>query len=279
MKITKSFLKWAGGKSQSINFLDWYIHNREDFSPTITGRFIEPFVGSGVVFMNMDFKEYIISDVNKDLTNIYNLLKENGETFIQECKLLFKKENNIEEVYYSIRKQFNETKDIVKRASFFVYLNRHGFNGLCRYNKSGKFNVPFGRYTNVNFPENAFKTVIKKLNNVNIYNQSFEKTIALANQNDVIYADPPYVPMSDTAAFTDYSATGFNMEQQKLLVKLAEESKCRFLISNHDNEVTRELYKNADRIETKEVSRFISADGDSRKKVTELLAIYNRSIK
>ncbi len=89
--------------------------------------------------------------------------------------------------------------------------------------------------------------------------------------------DPPYVPLSDTASFTDYSTDGFSMEQQKLLAKLAESSECRFLISNHDTEVTRELYKNADRIETREVSRFISADGDSRKKVTELLAIYNRS--
>lgn len=282
--MTKSFLKWAGGKSQSIDLLQKKIY-QVDFSvfphPTsMTGTFIEPFVGSGVVFMNIEACDYIINDVNDDLTNLYRILKTDGLSFIEECEYLFQEQNNTQEQFSQLRHTFNSLNGKKGqerlRASLFLYLNRHCFNGLCRYNKSGEFNVPYGKYEKVYFPKKELQVAIDKLKRVTIFNESYEKVFLHAKVGDVIYCDPPYVPLSNTASFTDYAKTGFSMDQQKLLAKLAEEAPCLTLISNHDNDITRELYNNADEIITKEVSRFISASSDSRKPVTELLAIYHR---
>lgn len=274
----KAFLKWAGGKSRSLSLIESEVYSSNTlFSELRIGRFIEPFVGSGVVFLNIEADEYIINDINKDLTNLYETIKTNGDKFISECKKLFTSGVNNEEDYYNLRIKFNNTEDVLDRSVLFMYLNRHCFNGLCRYNKSGEFNVPFGRYNSVHFPEKALNTAINRLDKATIYNKSFEKVIALAEADDVVYCDPPYVPISDTASFTDYTSDGFTMGQQKLLAKIAEESRCKFLISNHDTEITRELYKNADYIIDKKVNRFISAKASSRVQVSELLAVYERN--
>jgi DNA adenine methylase len=276
--MSKPFLKWAGGKSQSLAFLQYHMCERTvlgGITNTIEGRFIEPFVGSGVVFMNMNAGEYVINDINTDLVLIYKALQANGEEFIEMCEELFIPENNHQEKYNSLREEFNntDTKDI-RRGALFVYLNRHGFNGLCRYNKSGGFNVPFGKYDSVSFPKENLTKAIDKLKGVIIFNRSFEEIMAMTVPGDVCYLDPPYVPMSSTASFTDYATTGFTYEDQKILARAAEESEAKIFISNHDNEVTRELYKNATEIITTEVTRFISADASSRGTVRELLAIY-----
>lgn len=277
--MIKSFLKWAGGKSQSIRFLHEHMCMRNGYLNGITdfieGRFIEPFVGSGVVFMNVFAESYVINDINTDLVLIYKALQTSGEEFIAACEELFIPENNTPERYNELREEFNSTdiKDI-RKGALFIYLNRHGFNGLCRYNKSGGFNVPFGKYDVVGFPKENLKKAVSKLKNVIIFNRPFEDIIEMAGVGDTIYCDPPYVPMSATASFTDYAQTRFEYTDQEKLARLAEESKARIFISNHDNAVTRELYKNADEIVEIEVNRFISADKDSRKPVKELLAIY-----
>lgn len=279
MKTTKSFLKWAGGKSQSIGLIQEHVYSDVPFfKENRVKRFIEPFVGSGVVFLNITADEYIISDVNEDLINIYKILKKDNTYFIDECRKLFKEKFNNEDEYYKLRTKFNQTTDTFERAVIFIYLNRHCFNGLCRFNKSGGFNVPFGRYTTINFPERALNVASVKLQKVTVYKQSFEDTMSLAKEGDIIYLDPPYVPLSGTASFTDYSTDGFSMKQQELLAKLIEEAPCKCLVSNHDTPITRELYKNASVIETKSVSRFISAKANSRNAACELLAVYNKGI-
>ena len=113
-----------------------------------------------------------------------------------------------------------------------------------------------------------------KLERTKIYNQSFEKTFELAKENDTIYNDPPYVSLSETSNFTEYSAGGFTDQDQFKLALLAEESKAKVLISNHDTKFSREIYKNAKNIKELLVTRFISADGDKRKPVKELLVTY-----
>jgi DNA adenine methylase len=268
-KTNKAFLKWAGGKTQSLDFLLSYMRN--DFqSPK---RFMEPFVGSGIVFSNIDAGKYVINDVNSDLINIYKLLKEDKEPFIAESKALFLK-NNDEENYYRLREEFNNSKDSFVRSTIFLYLNRHCFNGLCRYNKSGRFNVPFGKYKSVHFPEKELRAYSKRLINAEILCGDFEEVFKLATPEDIIYCDPPYLPISKTSDFTDYNTGGFSLENQLRLVKFAEQAPCRVLISNHDTEMSRELYKKAKVIKTKQINRFISAKATSRKKVCELLAIY-----
>jgi len=267
--MNKSFLKWAGGKTQSLNFLSGNIGR-------VKGRFIEPFVGSGVVMLNIPAAGYILGDNNKDLINVYNNLTCGGTNFIKEVRSYLSGDFNLAECFYEFRDKFNNSISEIERAVLFIYLNRHCFNGLCRFNKSGKFNVPFGKYKTIYFPEKELIFFREKLVMCDTYCQSFEKTMSLAKQEDVIYCDPPYVPLSKTASFKDYSVGGFTEEQQILLAKLAEESSCKTLISNHDTDFTREIYKNANEIKIKKVSRFISAKASSRQPVYELLAIYNK---
>lgn len=265
--MDKAFLKWAGGKSQSLDFL---LENIGE----VKGKFIEPFVGSGVVALNIG-APCIIGDYNLDLINLYKTLKED-DTFIEGLRAYFSGEFNNSESFYSLRAKFNNSSSREERSALFVYLNRHCFNGLCRYNKSGGFNVPFGKYKTVHFPEKELLKFKHKLSEWDILHNSYEETIKLATPEDVIYNDPPYVPLSLTSYFTDYSVGGFTEEQQRSLAHLAERSECRVLISNHDTEFTREIYKNANCIKTKGVNRFISAKAGGRKIIHELLAIYDK---
>jgi len=267
--MTKSFLKWAGGKRQSLHMII-------KISGYFTGRFIEPFVGSGVVSLNVPAEGYIIADLNEDLINVYKILKLDTN-FIDDLRTYFTKANNTPEVYYELRDRFNSSTDIKEKALLFVYLNRHCFNGLCRYNKSGKFNVPFGRYNEVYFPEESLRQFGTKLEKCEIYCQGFEKTMSFAKADDVIYCDPPYLPFGDDNSFTDYSTEGFNLDQHKRLAELAESAPCKCLISNHNSDVARELYCNADNIITQDISRHISAATGSRVAVTELLAFYDNT--
>lgn len=270
--MNKSFLKWAGGKTQSLALISESI-------AYIKGRFIEPFVGSGVVSLNIDAFGYVLGDCNKDLINVYNVLK-NTDDFIEKLTPYFTPESNTQDMFYEYRERFNKSVSSEERAMLFVYLNRHCFNGLCRYNRSGEFNVPFGKHKEIYFPAEeliSFKRMLNAERGCELYCQSFESTMSMAKEDDIIYCDPPYVSLlEDTKAFTDYSTDGFTHEQQEQLAKCAEEAPCKTLISNLDTEVTRELYKNADEIKRKKVSRTISAKGSSRKPVYELLAIYKK---
>ena len=135
----KPFLKWAGGKFRIIDrVLDSLPKGK---------RLIEPFVGSGSVFLNANFEENVLADSNADLIHLYKQIQADGKEFIEYANSLFVSSNNTEVEFYKLRDEFNTTSDIKRKSALFVYLNRHCFNGLCRYNSKGKFNVPFGRYT------------------------------------------------------------------------------------------------------------------------------------
>lgn len=267
--MNKPFLKWAGSKRDSIDML------KEEIG-VVKGRFIEPFVGSAVVSLNINAKEYLLADTNLDLINLYINLKEYGEDFIKDCEKLFSFKYNTMENFYDLRNKFNIIKDTYEKSIIFLYLNRHSFNGLCRYNSSGKFNVPFGKYNNPYFPEKEMLFFYEKSQKFKFLNSDFEKTIkSCKRKTDVFYCDPPYVPLSKTASFTDYSVGGFTQKRQLELAKFGENSKNLFLISNHDTDFTREIYKNADKFKFKKINRYISARIKGRKSVSEILAIYN----
>lgn len=268
--VNKAFLKWAGGKSKLLPTILNEIG-------TVKGTYIEPFVGSGVVSFNVEAANYIVSDINKDLINTYNQIKTHGDLFIQYCSLLFEEEFRNESSFYKLRERFNTTTKDLEKAAIFIYLNRNSFNGLCRYNQKGIFNTPFGRYKTVYFPEKELSWFYNNCQKYTFTVSSFESIIANAGKDDVVYADPPYVPLSDSAYFTAYSKEVFGFNEQKSLAKLAEESKSRVILSNHATEFTRELYKNADKLIELDVTRSISAKSDGRKKVRELLAIYKEN--
>ena len=271
--MKKPFLKWAGNKFRVL----------PELLPLIgtPRRYIESFSGSTAVALNVNAEEYVLNDINKDLINLYRYLTNpNDDSFLKYCDELFRPENNDKEEYLAFRQLFNDSTDTFERSRLFVYLNRHCFNGLTRYNSKGGFNVPFGKMKNPKCPVNemmAFRMYYLQKNH-RFVSTSFEDSALYENvgSGDVVYFDPPYVPASETASFTDYAKEGFTYDQQVQLAELAESLSNRgakVIISNHDVPTTRELYKNAE-IHSLEVTRSISAKGSSRKKAKELIAVY-----
>lgn len=267
----RSFLKWAGGKFSTVDKIKPFLPQAD--------YFIEPFVGAGTVFLNTDYKHYILNDINSDLINLYKILQKNHTEYIKDARELFAPKYNTEEQFYKLREDFNQSKDDYERSVIFLYLNKFGFNGLCRYSKKGNFNVPFGKYKQVGFNEEGIINFAKKAKNATFYCEDFANIFELAPKNSVIYCDPPYVPLNDTAFFTSYHVGGFGIGQQEKLAQVAHataiSNQSTVLISNHDLPQVRSLYKNA-HIESFLVKRLISSNG-GRPNVGELLAIFKPS--
>lgn len=269
-KLIRPFLKWAGNKFRILSHVLPELTNRGG------QRLIEPFVGSGAVFLNAGFEENILSDVNADIINLYEHLRQSPAPFVRDCEHLFAGEFNQREAFTKLREEFNTSSDTYRKALLFIYLNRHCFNGLCRYNSKGIFNVPFGRYAKPYFPREELLIFAEASAKSKFYKQCFTKTFQEARKGDVVYCDPPYVPLSLTSSFSSYSADGFGEAEQKELAACAEKAAAKgavVVLSNHDNEITRALYKNA-KIISFDVQRFISAKGNQRNKAPELLAVF-----
>ena len=272
IKSTKvrSFLKWAGGKYSLMDKINYHLPDGN--------QLIEPFVGAGTVFLNTDYDQYLLNDINADLINLFNQLKDKDGELIKDMRELFSGKYNNAESFYDIRKRFNESDDNYERSVWFLYLNRHCYNGLCRYNLSGGFNVPFGRYVKPYFPEAELEFFVEKAQRATFTCQSYEHAFKQAKKGAVIYCDPPYVPLSKTASFTTYAKNGFNLDEQKKLAQLARHSADKndvpVLISNHANEVTMEIYQKSCETDTVQVARTISHKGENRKPVKEVFALY-----
>ena len=266
----KPFLKWPGGKYRQIERICKQLGSGD--------RLVEPFVGSAAVFLNSNFNDYLLADSNRDLITLYRYLQQEGVTFINYCRRLFTVKTNAKPVYYKNRERFNMTKNTRLKSALFLYLNRHGYNGLCRYNASGQFNVPFGRYDKPYFPEKEMHYFHDKARQARFIHARFSETMQQARPGDVVYCDPPYVPLSSTASFTDYASGGFNWNEQLELAKWAErlsQRGCKVVISNHDIESITNLYRTigADMNHFK-VRRTISCQADNRARVGELLAVF-----
>ncbi len=266
----RPFLKWAGNKFQILDKIMAILPEGS--------RLIEPFVGSGAVFLNGRYNKNVLADANPDIIHLFNHVKNEGQPFIDDCRALFTDETNTPEAYYEMRELFNTTTDPRERALMFVYFNRHGYNGLCRYNSKGGFNVPFGKYKKPYFPQDEMMAFHKRSQHARFVCQDFSTTMLAAKPGDVVYCDPPYVPLSETASFTTYSAGGFGQAEQEKLGELAEELSSRgvtVIISNHDTEFTQHVYRKA-KIYPFDVRRSISCKGDKRDKASEVLALFNR---
>lgn len=269
MKKNRAFLKWAGGKYPLLDEIQDHLPKGDCL--------VEPFVGAGSVFLNTDFSRYILADINSDLIELYKIVKTRADEYVEQARALFVPETNNAESYYRFREEFNASTDLFRRAVLFLYLNRHGYNGLCRYNLRGEFNVPFGRYKRPYFPEAELRHFAAKAQNAEFYCESYEECMKRAGKDAVVYCDPPYAPLSATANFTAYHTNSFSLEQQEILALKAEELMAKripVLISNHSTPLTREWYKNATQTHVVKVRRSISRNGGTRKKVDELLALY-----
>jgi DNA adenine methylase len=267
----RPFLKWAGGKYRVLTRI------RALLPPG--ARLVEPFVGSGAVFLNTEYPAALLADLNPDLISLYAVLQRHGPAFIDAASKLFGPDANTPDRYYAARTRFNASRDVWERAVLFVYLNRHGYNGLCRYNAAGEFNVPFGRYRRPYFPAEEMRAFWERSRSATFVGADFREVMAGAVPGDVVYCDPPYVPLSPTANFTDYAAGGFGARDQEDLATLAVALARRgvpVLISNHDTPTTRRLYGPA-QLERFAVQRSISRDGHNRGAAAELLALFAKS--
>lgn len=272
-KKQRAFLKWAGGKYNLVDALSQYLPKARCL--------VEPFVGAGSVFLNTDYEHYQLNDINQDLISLYRIVKAQPKQFIDDARAFFVASGNQKESYFSLRQRFNDSNDSYERAVLFLYLNRHGYNGLCRYNLSGKFNVPFGSYKKPYFPEAELYFFAEKAQKAEFYCTSYQQVFAQVPSDAVMYCDPPYVPLSKTASFTSYAREGFNLDDQAQLANLAE-SACRqgttVLISNHDTTLTRKIYQQA-KLYPIQVGRSISQKGHGRKKVAEIFALYQPKLR
>jgi len=275
MKID-SFLKWAGGKSKLLPFLFKHFPKKFD-------RFIEPFFGGGTVGLNVECDNIIVNDVNPDLISTWTHLQQK-EFFIEDCKKLFAPENRERDVYDALRNEFNITTDLYVKAALFLYLNRHGYNGLCRYNSQGIYNVPCGdaadKRKDVFFPQKEMEECKIRIQNFKILNADFRAIFDLVEKGDLVYCDPPFFPMSDTASFSKYAQGDFSLVDQIDLAKCAVEASRKgatVIISNHCNWYSRQMYEDVffAKIKTVDSARTISSNIKERKPVKELIAIFN----
>lgn len=267
----RSFLKWAGGKFRLTDEINKQLPKKKQC-------LVEPFVGAGSVFLNSHFERYILADINPDLINLFNTIKQDVESYINALRpIFFHPDANSAAYYYAQRNAFNATQDPFLRSILFLYLNRFGFNGLCRYNSQNEFNVPFGAYRHHYFPEEELRYFAEKAKSAVFFCADFQETFKLADEHSVIYCDPPYAPLIQDSNFTQYAGNGFSLQHQTALAELAEqtwqERRIPVVISNHDTPFTRTIYQSA-KLKRIKVQRSISQTSERRIKVNELIAVF-----
>jgi len=267
------FIKWAGGKRQLLVELDQRL-------PPAWNTYYEPFIGGGALLVNLDNHQLIsravIADLNSELINLYRVVQDKPESLI--AALEDDDLRNDEASYKALKERFNtiigNPLHEIERAALLIYLNKHGFNGLWRVNRKGKFNVPFGSHKNRSIPSGAsimkFSALLAK---VKILNADFEAAVKTARKGDFIYFDPPYQPLSKTANFTDYNSRGFRFEDQERLARLFRKltkKGVHLMLSNSKVPAIEDLYEGF-RIETVTAKRFINCNGERRSGIEEII--------
>lgn len=265
----RPFLKWAGGKYSLLPELDRRIPAGK--------RLVEPFVGGGSVFLNSEKHEsFLLADVNADLINLYQMLEVDHIRVCSLAKILFERANS-EEAYKELRDDFNNQRmGAPERAAAFLFLNRHCFNGLIRYNRDGFFNVGWGKYEAPYFPEIEIKAFKQKSHKCVFLNAGYRRTLALAGEGDVVYCDPPYEPLPGTAGFTNYAAGGFSWADQISLAEscvAAHQRGAKVLISNSTAPRVIELYEqHGFTLHRVDARRAISSKGSTRETAKDIVA-------
>ena len=291
MAKAKPFIKWVGGKTQLIEQLNKQLP--ADLGSWKETTYIEPFVGGGAMLFYMlqrypNIQHAVINDINEDLTTCYRIVRDMPEELIVALKKIEKDyfnlstEENRKEFYLSSRQRYNE-KNLapVENTTLFFFLNRTCFNGLYRVNRSGGFNVPFGKYTNPTICDaETIRNDSMLLQRVEILNGDFEDTLEYARGNTLFYFDPPYRPLSDTSHFNDYTKESFNDDAQVRLKEycdLIHQAGFSFMLSNSDCKGKNEADNFFDIlfedyiIERVFANRSINSNPDKRGKLTEIL--------
>ena len=236
-------LKWLGGKRQLIKEI-------ESRLPSEYGRYYEPFLGGASVLFAIQPKKAIVNDINPELINLYEVLRDNVDEFIEDVKQY----ENTSDDFYRIRAWDREDSytnlSNAKKASRIYYLNRTCYRGVFRVNTKGQFNTPYGNYTNPTLSnDKLFKDISKYLNkkSIKILNKNYKDALKGVKKGDFVYLDPPYMPLTKTAFFTGYTKDGFSDEDHIELKELCDEltkKGVKFLLSNSTAPLIKELYSN-----------------------------------
>ena len=259
------FVKWAGGKTQLLEKL----HEK---MPEIYNRYYEPFIGGGALFLSLKPKNAVINDVNSQLLNVYRQLKNDAENVIRILKSY--DDCECDRMHYEeMRTMYNnmiENNQLTSEcAAMTIWINKHCFNGLYRVNKKGLFNVP---YNNKNSGKSMDEENLRKIgeflneSNAEILEGDFEKACETVEIGDFVYFDSPYVPVNETANFTDYTKDGFTYEDHKRLSELfksLDKKGVKIMLSNHDVQLVHDLYAGYN-IENISVRRHINSDASKR---------------
>jgi DNA adenine methylase len=259
----RPFLKWAGGKTQLLG---------EIFArfPTSFRRYHEPFLGGGAVFFALQPARAVLSDINFDLVQTYAAIRDDVHAVIRRLRA----HEVSEEHYYRVRAQESGKLKAAEGAARTIYLNRTCFNGLYRVNRSGKFNVPYGRYANPTIcNQDNLLAVSGALQVADIRNDSVFNIGRRVRRGDLVYFDPPYDPLTPTASFTAYAKQGFGRDEQARLAELFARLANRgvhVVLSNSDTPFIRQLYKGfcVDRVYAR---RAINSRADRRGVVGEVI--------
>jgi DNA adenine methylase len=265
------FLKWAGGKRQLLPRI-------LDLAPARIETYYEPFVGGGAVFFALAaenrFSRAVLGDANPELVSCYATVRDDVAGVIAELR----KHRNVKDAYYKVRATDPQRLSPAARAARVIYLNRCGYNGLYRVNSDGRFNVPFGRYAKPNICEvPRLEAASRALASVEIVCGDFRDVLAgrLPGENDFVYLDPPYVPISRTASFTAYAQRSFGPDDQRRLadtLRALSRDRVPALLSNSYCSDTRRLYDGPELVYRKVLARrAINSVGGRRGPVSEIL--------
>lgn len=289
----KPFVKWAGGKSQLLS--DMQKRYPKELGISIK-RYCEPFVGGGAVLFDIlskyEMDVVLINDINSELINTYYQIKNNLDYLVEQLTKIqdeywSRSKEDRKKYYYNKRDLFNSLKSthesslFVLKASLFIFLNRTCFNGLYRVNKKGQFNVPIGSYKKPTICDFENLTIVSNiLKYVDIRCGDYEECKDFITKKTLVYIDPPYRPISETASFTSYTEDAFNDTQQKRLGQFVDTINAlgaKVLVSNSDpKNIDKEddffdtLYEAYD-IKRISAKRMINCNGDSRGNISELL--------
>ena len=275
-KLVRPFLQWAGGKR-------YLLPKIRDMLPRFT-IYHEPFLGAGAILLSLQPKKAVVNDLNKELINVYAVIKEDVEKLIKE---LVKHENS-SDYFYKLRSLDRDASKYaklskLKKASRTIFLNKTCFNGLFRVNKKGQFNTPFGRHKNPDFINlEVLRAVSKYLNNneIHILNRDYTKSSKYIKKGHFVYFDPPYDPVSDTSSFTSYNLKGFGKDDQIKLKRYCDKLNkkgVKFIQSNSATPFIKELYQDYN-IKIVNVPRSINCIASKRGKIEEVL-IYNYDVR
>ena len=263
----RPFLKWVGGKTQLLEQLGPLL-------PAAFRRYYEPFVGGAALFFDLRAARpempAFLRDVNTELVDCYVAVRDHVDSLIEELR----GHRYESEHYYEVRAQRPADLPLARRAARTIFLNKTGYNGLYRVNRSGQFNVPFGRFTNPLFCDvENLRACSRALQGVSIEQGDFTSVLRHAKKGDFVYFDPPYVPLSPTSDFTAYIPGGFREPEQRQLAKvfgkLAQRG-VQVMLSNSDTKLVRDLYAGF-RIDVVYASRSVNSNGARRGKLPEIV--------